>query len=120
MTIACTAPWIGCCPTHADSSSTCNGAANQIRSGLDGWDRLTPPIWKDDRSVDVNMRAALISGIRAQLQSWNGRLNLLRQRKSWTEDWIEKSGWPAASPQAGPTTTTPTNDDRLDTVPVEL
>lgn len=73
----------------------CDSWPAQLRQGIDGWDRLTPPIWKDGRSLDLMQRGALVSGIRAALMTggrWQENLeNLQRQ----IDRGIGESGWPA-------------------------
>ena len=75
----------------------CDSVPNTIRAGVDGWDTLTPPIWTDGKSLDVNERARLIYTIRVSLRNWDGvqgRLETLRQQ---VEHFITSSGWPTAS-----------------------
>lgn len=73
----------------------CDSWPAPLRQGIDGWDWLTPPIWKDGRSLDLMQRGALVSGIRAALMTggrWQENLeNLQRQ----IDRGIGESGWPA-------------------------
>jgi hypothetical protein len=76
----------------------CESWPQQLRQGIDGWDRLAPPIWKDGRSLDLMQRGDLVSGIRAALMTggrWQENLENLTQQ---IDRYIRESGWPAVPP----------------------
>ena len=45
----------------------CTSIPRQVRAGIDGWDTLAPPIWKDGKSLDVAVRASMVHGTRTLL-----------------------------------------------------
>ncbi|MHB8510228.1 MAG: hypothetical protein ACYDGR_16555 [Candidatus Dormibacteria bacterium] len=79
-----------------EMAETCDQAANQIRRGIDGWDQLTPPIWKDGKHLDEAVKQARIFSIRQDLRSGDGKLRGLHERQAWISAHIQQSGWPAA------------------------
>lgn len=79
-----------------EMAETCDQAADQIRRGIDGWERLTPPIWKDGKHLDEAVKQARIFLIRQDLRSGDGKLSGLHERKAWIGTYIQQSGWPAA------------------------
>lgn len=77
----------------------CTSIPRQVRAGIDGWDTLAPPIWKDGKSLDVAVRAPMVHGTRTLLKSWDGCLTSLKDLTGRVETFIAESGWP--SNQAG-------------------
>jgi len=77
----------------------CTSIPRQVRAGIDGWDTLAPPIWKDEKSLDVAVRAPMVHGTRTLLKSWDGCLTSLKDLTGRVETFIAESGWP--SNQAG-------------------
>ena len=73
----------------------CDTVPNAIRAGIEGWDRLTPPIWTDGKSVDINMRTQLISSLRQCLRNWDNVQGRLNDLTAQVERYIQESGWPA-------------------------
>ena len=83
----------------------CTSIPRQVRAGIDGWDTLAPPIWKDGKSLDVAVRAPMVHGTRTLLKSWDGCLTSLKDLTGRVETFIAESGWPsnqAGSPPLAP------------------
>jgi len=68
-----------------------------IRRGIDGWERLEPPIWTDGRSIDISARACMVFQIRTALMNWNGVQSRLETLRAQIEQYIHESGWPVVS-----------------------
>lgn len=91
-------------PTHvkawlAEIAKLCDGVPRTIRAGIEGWDGLIPPIWKDGKSLDMSVRGQLVHDIRFSLKNWDGVHSRLDNLKTQTETYIQESGWPTK--QAG-------------------
>lgn len=84
-----------------EMATLCETVPNTIRNGLDEWDRLTPPIWTDGKSIDVTARAQLVSNIRSCLRNWDGAASRLDALKAYVERYIQESGWPATNASNG-------------------
>jgi len=68
-----------------------------VRRGLAEWQSLTPPIWIDGHSIDINARACMVSQIRTALMNWNGVQSRLETLRTQIEQYIHESGWPAVA-----------------------
>lgn len=82
-------PWL------RDMATLCDTVPHAIRAGIEGWDRLTPPIWTDGKSVDITMRTLSIVNIRQCLRNWDGVQGRLDSLMAQVERYIQESGWPA-------------------------
>ena len=82
-------PWL------REMATLCDTVPNTVRAGIEGWDRLTPPIWTDGKSVDITMRAELIGGLRQCLRNWDGIQGRLNDLTAQAERYFQESGWPA-------------------------
>ncbi|TKB91783.1 MAG: hypothetical protein E8D41_09925 [Nitrospira sp.] len=88
-------PWL------REMGMLCDTVPNTICAGIEGWDRLTPPIWTDGKSVDINMRTQLIGSLRQCLRNWDGVQGRLDDLTAQVERYIQESGWPAMRPTGG-------------------
>jgi hypothetical protein len=82
----------------ADIENLCITTPQTIRKGLEGWDRLQVPIWKDGKSVDQNQCRELVASLRSCLRNWDGMQGFIENCKARVERYISESGWPAAEP----------------------
>jgi hypothetical protein len=80
-----------------EMADLCDHAPRQIRAGIEGYDSLTIPPWRDG-SPDKVVRAKLVHDIRGLLRSWDGCLRTLKDRKWQVEAYLQQSGWPAPQP----------------------
>ena len=78
-----------------DMMTACDTVPTVVRQGIDGWDRLMPPIWKDGRSLDLAVRAQLVHDIRFCLRNGDGRQGSLDNLQAQVEHYIMDSGWPS-------------------------
>lgn len=78
----------------------CDSVPNQVREGINAWERLVVPLWTDKRSVDLTERQKLVVSIRQRLRSWDGASGRLEHLRASVERSIEDSGWPAMPPAA--------------------
>ena len=69
-----------------------------LRAGISGWEKLTPPLASDGRSLDPNERARLIYQIRVCLRNYDGAKEQLAHLKGLTEQFITERNWPASPP----------------------
>lgn len=99
-----------------EMTELCDRVPRQIRAGIEGYEQLTIPPWRDG-SPDKVVRAKLVHDIRDLLRSWDGCLRTLKDRKWQVEAYLEQSGWPA--PQPGATLITPAPPRAADDVLVE-
>ena len=83
-----------------EMATLCETVPQTIRNGLEGWDRLTPPIWTDGTSIDITARAQLVSTIRSCLRNGDGVAARLDALKAYVEHDIQARGWPASPPAA--------------------
>jgi hypothetical protein len=75
----------------------CDSVPQTIRAGIAGWDTLTPPLWTDGRSLDVNERGKLVYTIRVSLRNWDGVQERLENLRQQVEHYIKETNWPAAA-----------------------
>jgi hypothetical protein len=74
---------------------------NTIRSGIEGYAKLSVPIWTDGKTLDINERARLIAQLRFCLRNWDGVQSRLTNLRAYVEQYIRESNWPAVSASAG-------------------
>jgi len=91
----------------SEMNTLCESPPRTVRSGIDAWPQLTPPIWIDGTSLDLNERGRLISHMRFCLHNFDGVQGRLEVLKAQTEHYIKESGWPAGQPGSGATHATP-------------
>lgn len=65
-----------------------------LRDGLDGWDRLTPPLMPNGQELDRNLRGTWVMGIRQNLMSGEGLFNRLDMLRIYIENSIKEHQWP--------------------------
>jgi hypothetical protein len=96
----------------------CESIPRQVRAGIDGWDALAPPIWKDGKSLDIAVRNELVHGLRTSLNSWDGCLTSLKNLTGRVETFIAQSGWPSS--QAGAATMAPAPPPEAEEIQVDV
>ena len=76
----------------------CVQGPQQLREGIAAYEQLSfsQVRHNDGQSVDVNVRAALVSGIRQLLGSHDGMLVFLENQKAQAERFIKETDWPRA------------------------
>jgi hypothetical protein len=79
----------------------CDSVPNTIRSGIEGYAKLSVPIWTDGKTLDINERARLIAQLRFCLRNWDGVQGRLTDLRIYTEQYIRESNWPAEQPGSG-------------------
>lgn len=84
----------------SETATLCDSFPNQVRGGIDAWERMVVPIWTDGHSVDLTARAMLVASIRQSLRSWDGASGRLEHLRAYVEQYIKESGWPASPPAA--------------------
>ena len=84
----------------SEAAKLCDSVPNQVRGGIDAWEKMVVPIWTDGHSVDLTARAMLVGSIRQLLRSWDGASGRLEQLRASVEQYINESGWPASPPAA--------------------
>lgn len=74
----------------------CEAGPRQLRDGLNGWEKLSPPFLPDGRTIDPNLRGTWVMGIRQCLMSGEDILNRLEILKIYIENAIRDHRWPDA------------------------
>ena len=80
-----------------DMNLVCESSVRQVLGGIQVYEGLSlkPLLWKDGRSIDVNLRTARMAWIRSELFSHNGKIEFLANQQAIIARYIEDSGWPA-------------------------
>ena len=73
----------------------CLVAPRQLRDGLTGWEKLTPPFGPNGQDLDLNLRGLWVTGIRQCFLSGEGCYLRLEALKAAIEAEIDRHHWPA-------------------------